>query len=526
MKRLVKILIGLTVLLLLAVAVLLLWLDPNVFKPRIQAMAEQQGVHLTMDGDLSWRFWPSVGLELNKIAVASLEAPDQPIARLDSASLMVATAPLFSGELVVESLLVNGARVDVSRNAAGVANWESLMSGPPAASGEGKAAPEVSASAPEAKRDRPGEAQAIKLAIDAIELTQVEFHYRDERSETELAAAIDTLSLRGFNLERRPFALHLVSTLELTDAASFPQGPVQVVLTLNARMSIDQALSRFELTSSELRARLGSAAGTSELAVNFDMTAQDLLGDLHYEGELEIAPVNVRAVLTSLGQTPPQTAEPDALTALGLKAKLTGDQKQLALNDVVIGFDKTTFKGKLALTDFSRQAIELVLAGDQVNIDDYLPPVSDEVSAGVEAEVEASAGARVAAEDKPEEPLPLEALRGLNVQAKLTLQEAIVNKLKMANMNLTVSAHDGVLAVTDLSLDSYQGRLVSSAALDVRGEQAKANFQAKVAGVELAPMLKDMALDQNIQLTGALNVDASGHTRGRYASELVGKTEC
>lgn len=129
MKRLVKILIGLLVLLLLGLVALLWWLDPNVFKPRIQAIAEQQGVHLAMEGDLSWRFWPSIGIELNQVSVAALDTPDQPIARLDRASLMVATAPLFSGDLVVERLLIDGARVDVAKNAAGVGSWEALAAG-------------------------------------------------------------------------------------------------------------------------------------------------------------------------------------------------------------------------------------------------------------------------------------------------------------------------------------------------------------------------------------------------------------
>ncbi|MBU2886569.1 AsmA family protein [Gilvimarinus agarilyticus] len=536
MKRLLKIIVGIVALLILMAVALLFWLDPNVFKPRIQALAEKQGVHLSMEGDLSWRFWPSVGIELNKIAVASINNPDEPVAKLQSASLMVATAPLFSGELVVESLLINGAELDLTVNEAGAGNWQALTAREKAAIQDSAAAQEVlqrqaaEADSTPAAPAEAGEAGRIKLAIDVIEVSNAQLNYQDARTGTELALGIDALSLLGFNFENRPFELNLQSVVALTDPVSFPRGPVQLALNLQASMTVDQAMNQFELTSSELNADITSGAGNADLTVNFDMTAQDLQGDLTYQGKLTVKPLDVKAVLASLGQTVPSTANPDAMSAVGFTAEVAGGLQSAALNNVMITLDDTTFTGTLAITDIPSQAIELALAGDKINVDHYLPPVSEESPNESEAST-ADSGEPAADSDAtatgnqtasvPEEPLPLETLRNLNVMADLSLQEVIVNQLTMTNVQLTARAKDGLLELQDASLNTYQGRLESTATLDARGEQARVNFDADLAGVEMAPLLRDLQLDESVQLTGALNFDASGSTQGVYASELV-----
>lgn len=210
------------------------------------------------------------------------------------------------------------------------------------------------------------------------------------------------MTLHGFNLEQRPFDLALQSDLTLTDPVSFPQGPVSVGLGLSARMSLDHAFSRFELVFSEFDVDIHSDAGASALTASLTLSAQDLLGELSYRGQLDIAPVNLKAVLVSLGQTPPPTARPEALTSLGLSAELAGDSHSAALNKLAVTLDSTSFKGRLALTDIASQSVVLEMAGDRLNVDDYLPPASDqaaEAAPGAEGERTASVGV--------EEPLPL-----------------------------------------------------------------------------------------------------------------------
>ena len=94
---------------LLALILLVLLFDPNMFKPRIEALAREQGVALNINGDLGWTLWPSLGIDVSDVRVAALSAPDKPIAQLEEASLLLAIKPLFSGDVVVHHVLVDGA---------------------------------------------------------------------------------------------------------------------------------------------------------------------------------------------------------------------------------------------------------------------------------------------------------------------------------------------------------------------------------------------------------------------------------
>src|SRR5690606_26828307 len=120
-------LLALVLLLVLTITALFLWLDPNIFKSRIEAAAREQGVHLDINGDLGWAFWPSIGIEINDVTVATLASPDNIIAELRSASLLVATRPLFNRELVVEHLLIDGATAHLTVDQGGLGNWEALI---------------------------------------------------------------------------------------------------------------------------------------------------------------------------------------------------------------------------------------------------------------------------------------------------------------------------------------------------------------------------------------------------------------
>src|SRR5690606_24005749 len=120
-------LLALVLLLVLTITALFLWLDPNIFKSRIEAAAREQGVHLDINGDLGWAFWPSIGIEINDVTVATLASPDNIIAELRSASLLVATRPLFNRELVVEHLLIDGATANLNVDESGLGNWEALL---------------------------------------------------------------------------------------------------------------------------------------------------------------------------------------------------------------------------------------------------------------------------------------------------------------------------------------------------------------------------------------------------------------
>jgi AsmA protein len=102
---------------------LIFLVDANTFKPRIEAMAKEQGVALSMRGDLRWAFWPALGLAVQDVSVASIDALDKPVADVKKASFLVAFMPLMRGDVRVKHILVDTAVIDLQVDAQGVGNW-------------------------------------------------------------------------------------------------------------------------------------------------------------------------------------------------------------------------------------------------------------------------------------------------------------------------------------------------------------------------------------------------------------------
>ena len=107
-------------------------------------------------------------------------------------------------------------------------------------------------------------------------------------------------------------------------------------------------------------------------------------------GRLDVAAFDARDLLRDIGQTLPDMADPGALSSVALSANLEGGASSLMLNDLQLALDGFALQGSLGLADFERQALRFDLAGDTLNLDNYLPPSAEaEGSSG-------SAGAGVA----------------------------------------------------------------------------------------------------------------------------------
>ncbi|HEY7885589.1 MAG TPA: AsmA family protein [Cellvibrionaceae bacterium] len=520
MKLALKILLVLVLLLVLAVVGLFFWLDPNIFKSRIEAMAREQGVHLRINGDLSWAFWPSVGIDINDVSVAALATPEDTIAELRSASLLVATRPLFNRELVVEHLLVDGATANLSLDQTGLGNWEALMPAKPMPSAPGDLTAdqrqalerEVRAQAEaDAKREAPVDQTAeadrqLSLAVDRISLTNTTLNYRDLAEGTTLVAELKELSLSDVNFEGKPISVRSTWNASLRNAEQYRESPLQVNGGITTQVSISADFTQFTLP----KAVLALAVGTEEMApleAAFSADVRLLETGLAYSGKLKLEPFNLKQLMASLGLPAPETTLESALSRLSFSTDYVGTANSITLSSLQLVLDETTFNGVLELTDISRQALVVTLMGDAINVDHYLSPASDE------------APAKVAASDEPL--IPLELVQSLDAQVRLDLGSLVMTDLSFTNLRLRMNAKAGVIEMTEASADAYEGKLIARAKLDGRGDSAIMDFNAEIKGFQIAPVMRDLELDESVQLNGAIELTAVGKTRGVYLEPIM-----
>lgn len=520
MKTVLKILAVLIVLLVVAVVALVLLFDPNALKPRIEAMAREKGIALDIHGDLGWQFWPSVGIEINDLSLAHVEAPEDILAELDRASLLVATRPLFNRELMVEHVQVDGARVNLVVDESGAGNWEAFM--PEVEGGEGvpenlsaeeraraeAKASERTPSAPSAEEQNSDSEvpEALSLAVDDVSFTNIVLSYHDQSTGTEMEAVLARLNLSQVNLKGDPIGVNLDWQASIRHTEGEAESPLVVAGSMNTRVTVAEDFKQFSLPSTTLALRVGPPENETRLKLKVNVSASMQGTGLSYNGNLALEPFNLKQLLASLNQSAPATSLETALTQLAFSTDFVGTPNTLTLSALQLQVDNTRLDGEVAIRDISKQALMVTLTGDAINVDHYLPPADEEAEA-----TPAST-----------EPLiPLELVRGLNAQVRLNLGSLIVGDLSLANLRLRLTAVDGLVELSEVSADAYEGKLTSRAQLDGRGDTALIDFNASVQGFQLAPVMRDLELDDKVQFAGSLQLEAQGQTRGVYLDALM-----
>lgn len=185
---------------------------------------------------------------------------------------------------------------------------------------------------------------------------------------------------------------------------------------------------------------------------------------------------------------------------------------ELKVADATPGSNKPplSVKGDVEF-DASPQAIRFTLAADQVNLDRYLPPPA-----------KAPAGGAAPPPAKPEEPIDLSGLKGLNLKGDLKIDQLIASNVKLEKVHLGVKAAGGKVDAEPLTADLYQGKLNGTASVNANTN----NFAVKadLGGVALGPLLKDALNNEMLEGKGniVLDVQTSGNVVSAMKKALAG----
>ena len=129
MKKIIYILLGLALAAVVAIAALVSLIDPNQFKPQLaEQVRKSTGRELVMEGDIGWRFWPSLGLSLEKVQLrnpAGFAEPD--LLRFAQGDASVALLPLLSHRLEIGKVTLSGAHLFIQTRADGSSNLSGLV---------------------------------------------------------------------------------------------------------------------------------------------------------------------------------------------------------------------------------------------------------------------------------------------------------------------------------------------------------------------------------------------------------------
>ncbi|NMX79898.1 MULTISPECIES: AsmA family protein [Pseudomonas] len=529
--------------------------DPNDYKEEIRQIARDKAhIELTLNGDIGWSLFPWLGLELHEASVATLTAPTQPFADLQMLGLSVRVLPLLRREVQMSDVRVEGLNLRLNRDKQGHGNWEDIGKNLPDET-TGTPAPAPVEPVAETKPEKPP--QPIRLDIDSLTINNARVEYTDEQTGKQLSAESIQLSAG---------AIHEGASipLKLTAFLGSNQPLMRVKTELNGNLRIQRALKRYqfedmrlsgEATGEPLQGKTVSFSTQGQLLVdlaanvaewtNLKLAANQLraLGELkandldktpQISGALSVAQFDLAKFLESVGHPLPAMA-PGSLSKVELVSRLKGTPTSVALENLNLKLDASTFSGRVAVEDFAKQSLRVQLKADTFNADNYLPAKSEAAkgaTAARQAEVQSSeAGAMAAGGNTPlpEAPtkgawsndklLPLTRLRSLDVNADLAFGELTLSQLPIQNAVLKASGIDGQLKLDTLSGVLYNGTFQANGTLDVRQDTPVLALQSHIKQVPVERILQ--AQGKNPPVKGQLTLDSNLNGRGNSQKALI-----
>ncbi|WP_303293195.1 AsmA family protein [Marinobacter sp. ST-43] len=532
--------IALLLLAVAAVAIAVAVINPNDYKPQIEAAVEKQtNLDLMLEGDIGWSFIP-LGLELNEVE-ANLDgerfvALEQLIAQIDFWSL-IAMSPQ------VNTFLLNGLDAHLEVNEQGEGNWTRIMREQNATAEAGTDAAEqqpVQETAEPEPQSASGE--ALNFNVENVEISNASVHYND-------LSTGQSVTLEDFTVTASDITLGSEFPLDIRFRVETSQPQFAVDGSINARIQANQALNEFavsglnavfdmsgepfggESVTAELAGSLAAnlenetaslsdfSASLANLSLNTNLNVKGFGDKPALDGRIEISEFSLKELLNNLGQPAIETTDPEVLKAIALSTNLGGEPGVVALSDLVITLDDTRFNGGGSY-NLATGGLVFDLEGDKLNADRYLPPSAEGDSQGAgNGETQTDSNTQTTGASQPEtDLLPLDTLRTLLLDIDFGLGELIVSNLTINDIAASTTAKDGLLQVDEFSGKLYYGSFGANATIDARTDNPKWRIRSDVTNVRTLPLLTDLA--EVDMLSGGANMKVAVDTTGNRISAL------
>jgi len=285
------------------------------------------------------------------------------------------------------------------------------------------------------------------------------------------------------NLSMSPF------TLDLTlDGPDIPNGPV--TLALNTSMSLnleDETVATSDLSLAGLGLDLGG-----------NLNATNILDNPGINGQIRIAPFNLRRFMQQINQPLPVTSDGTVFRSLALSSNFSASADNMQLDNLTLALDDSTITGNLTLAgldnDLVPPASTFDLSVTSLNLDRYLEPEE-------ESSVNNSVG---------NTPLPVDTLRNLNLKGQVRLEHLTYSNLNLDNLSLSINASDGELALAPINANLYQGSYTGDIRLSTGGSIPVASLDTRLENIYLAPLLRDFMDASYVSGTGDIRLNLAG----------------
>jgi len=557
--------------------------DANDYKAQISDQVEQRTGRQLSLGNIKPSVFPWVGIELQQIALSNAKGfNDLPMLQAERVDVRIELLPLLKQEVHVDILRLHGLDLNLQKDKQGRTNWDDILEKQQATRTVEKS--EVVTATESTASKETGNAHGIPFfMMNGIEIKNAQALWDDAQlgqkvtvKELNVTSGVmqlgQTIPLQvsarvqiakpamnvqiqtevGVNVDLDAQRIAL-DDLSLKLNAGLPDFDIeQLVLHLKTDVAGDLEKQIFTLPSISLDIDAkGKAIPSGEIkanlvtAIELDLLAQLLqLNDLSIQtlginvksqlhvsklidapsvqGSIDIAPFNLKKVLSELAITLPEMQSDRALQMASIDFDIKAGSDSISLEPLKIAFDESIINGFVSVNDFAQPTIKYNLKLDKINVDSYLPPSVNETAS---AETSKSSAAQVAAAKDAIIDLPVDMLRSLGLAGGLSVDTIKGFDQTVRQLNIETLASDGVLKISKLDAKLLEGSVTSTAQLDVRRNTPLYQLNLKGEGIKadsiVNPLLQEMLGESAVSISGASYMSLSLDSKGQTINQLT-----
>jgi len=556
-----------------AVAYVAATFNPNDYKAQIiKAVKDSKQRNLRLDGDIKLSFYPNIGASLSKVSLSEFKS-DKEFAAIASARVSLALLPLLRKQVVVDEVSVSGLKATLVKHRDGSTNIDDLL-GPsgqkPQQQNNAVVGPTVkfdiaSVSVEKTDLSYRDEGSGAQYAIKDLNLKtgriaigvpgKIDLSATIQANQPKLDINTQLKTTLTFDPGKQKYQLQGLelqasgSALDIGNLKVHASGDMSADLATHEFTAKEFALSasgvkvkdKFEATLDAPSLNLARDKYSGDkltLNANLDASFGNIVASLTMPGvEGNAQTFNVSALSLDMDVKQPEQAfklklssplsgnikaQQFNLDKLNIAVTATGDKlpnksvssemkgsvhidalKKIVQANFAGGLLQSQIKAKFGVKGFADPAIDFDVDVDRFDADMYMP--------------KKSAQAATPQSKVPEQPLDLSALRTLNLDGNLRIGSLKVANIKSSQLRLGVKAHSGLVNLSPMSANLYQGNMNGSLSINAQSTPSFV-IKQKLTAIDVAPLLKDAA---NLELAeGRGNIVLDLTTQGNTVSAL------
>ncbi|MCX2790993.1 AsmA family protein [Vibrio sp. Sgm 5] len=511
MKKLLLIIAIPVVVILAVVLALIIFVNPNQFKPLIVEQAQKQtGLELVIEGDISWQFFPSIGFELGRTELRNPQGFSQPnLFKVDAVGVDVSVTPLLSKQLEIGNVTLDGAEFYLETLKDGSRNIDSLTKA------QTQQVEQTTDTTPEQESATQGSGSDWTINLAGVTISNGYVEIQDKQADSHIKLSDISLNLSQFAFDNWTTADFGVKG-EMNEQKFTAQGKADFKL---AKGLANYALKdiNFDATYADATNKIDSATigldtfefdKANNLSYALKGEAGGMKLDMKGGGELNVDKAISKVQLNKL--TLNSTFEGDTLPQSPMKVDMASDLSfDLTKSHLSFVLEKLTanaiaLDGKADVTLGDIPKVRFAVHSPNIDLDEFLG-LNNQAPAG---DKPASGGSKAPA--GPEVEPDLSALKTLDVKGDITIDKFKAANAKMEAVKASLSINRGVFDLNSFTSKLYQGTISATAKLDARKSPATYTAKKSIKGIHVQPLLIDVANNDMLEGTGNIDVNVKG----------------